>query len=82
MNFNVISIINSMIDFVAFFCIILSLLLIARNKRVGWWIGCIGQVFWIMWSLVDFSERTFVLVQSVVLFGLNLYGGIRWKQKS
>jgi hypothetical protein len=73
------SIINSL-DSAAFICIVSSLLLIARKKRMGWWIGCLGQVLWISWSFGNFDDRFWIMIQSIILLVLNAYGGWNWKK--
>jgi len=48
-------------------------------KRIGYGIATWSQLFWILFA-ID-KKHYFLLLQAVVLIGINWYGNYSWKKK-
>ncbi|NDC82198.1 hypothetical protein EB093_00830 [bacterium] len=67
------------LDWIATCFTFASMHYVGERKRIGFMAGMIGNIFWISFGFLASSWG--VVFGNIVLFGLNLKGHIRWRER-
>jgi hypothetical protein len=67
-------------EMLAMSSVLISCVLYAIPLRVGILVSTIGQILWITYGCLKGME--FLIIQSVVIIGMNIYANYSWKKKN
>lgn len=70
-----------MIDYIASVFLIVGTYLVVKKKPVGWLIGCVGQVAWMLYGAFEVSSIPLILMEIVFTY-LSLKGWHDWRAES
>ncbi|NBV42081.1 hypothetical protein EBR96_04855 [bacterium] len=65
------------LDWIGMSFTFLSMHYVGERKPIGFAMGMIGNVFWVIFGLL--AQSWGVVIGNIVLFGLNFKGHRRWK---